>query len=184
MSFFKTRKGAATVFAAAIVLSVILGSGRSLNALRKNTEAAFYNGVDNDGFSIQELLANRCTQALNMTTVAKRYINPTDSVITNVSKAVSALQQENSIHKKYTYDRDLDEYMTALYTELGNIDGMTESDEKYRQKLYINFTSQGQEMSHNQYNQIVDEFNNNVLSRFPANILCKVTFCGAPEAFR
>lgn len=184
MDFLKTRKGALSVLVAAIILSVLFGSGRSLGTLRKNTEAAFYNGVDNDGFSIQELIENRCTQALNMTTIAKRYINQTDSVITNVSKAVSALQQESSIHKKYTHDRALDEYMTALYTELGNIDGLTESDAKYRQKLYINFTSQGQEISHNQYNQIVDEFNNNVLSRFPANILCKVTFCGTPEAFR
>lgn len=184
MNFLKTRKGAATVLAAAIVLSVLFGSGRSLGALRKNTEAAFYNGVDNDGFSIQELLEDRCTQALNMTTVAKRYINQTDSVITNVSKAISALQQENSISKKYTADRALDGYMTALYTELGNIGGMTEADEKYRQKLYTNFTSQGQEISHNRYNQTVDKFNNETLSKFPENILCKITFCGKPEAFR
>ena len=71
MKFFKSHTGAMVVMTVVIILSVLLGSHRSLTAERKQVEALFTQG-DGSGYSIATDLADRRDIGANLLTVAGR----------------------------------------------------------------------------------------------------------------
>ena len=63
--------------------------------------------------------------------------------------------------------------MTSLYRSLEDI-GLSEKDEAYRQRLYADFSSRGDTISHDPYNGYA-QYYNETLSRFPASLIVAVT---------
>ena len=52
--------------------------------------------------------------------------------------------------------------------------GLSEKDEAYRQRLYADFNSRGDTISHDPYNGYAQSFNR-TLTGFPANLIAAVT---------
>ena len=63
--------------------------------------------------------------------------------------------------------------MEALYRELGE-KSLSDKDESYRQRLYTEFNSRGDTISHDPYYSYAADYNR-ILQKFPANLIAALT---------
>ena len=63
--------------------------------------------------------------------------------------------------------------MEALYRELGE-KNLSDKDESYRQRLYTEFNSRGDTISHDPYYSYAADYNR-ILQKFPANLIAALT---------
>lgn len=152
-----------------------LGGYRSLSGLYNDVEKIFFTGEDGDGICIENDLSERAACAVNLVTVAKKYVGESAEVkeLSDASSALSAAAGSNDIAKCLTADSKLETAMTALYRSLEDA-GLSEKDEAYRQRLYADFNSRGDTISHDPYNGYAQDYNE-TLSRFPASLIAAVT---------
>ena len=102
-------------------------------------------------------------------------------LITDVRKNREALGAAKTPSKKHQEAQKLLNSVTVLYIYLGDLP-LNEKDRKFRNSLYANINSHNIIISRSTYNQHAREFNN-ILSRFPANILSAVAFVSPLELY-
>lgn len=165
-----------------LVLMVVLiaagtwiGGYKGLSGLYSDVEEVFFTGEDRDGICIANDLAERATAAVNLFTIASNYAGVQDETqaVSAASADLSAAIQREDIAALSEKNQKLDTAMTALYNALGE-ESLSEQNEKYRQKLYADFNSRNDTISHDPYNQYAQEYNQ-ALSGFPAGLLAAVT---------
>ena len=171
------------IMAVLIVGGFWLGGYRSLSGLYNDVEKVFFTGEDGDGICIENDLSERAACAVNMVTVARKYMGESTEVkaLSDASSALSAAAVSNDIAKCLTADGELETAMTALYRSLEDV-GLSEKDEAYRQRLYADFSSRGDTISHDPYNGYAQDYNE-TLSRFPASLIAAVTPAKAAVIF-
>ncbi|MGN0735692.1 MAG: LemA family protein [Anaerovoracaceae bacterium] len=152
-----------------------LGGYRSLSGLYNDVEKVFFTGEDGDGICIENDLSERAACAVNLVSVARKYVGESTEVkeLSDASAAMSAASGGNDISERLSADKRLEAAMTALYRSLEDI-GLSEKDEAYRQRLYADFSSRGDTISHDPYNGYAQDYNE-TLSRFPASLIAAVT---------
>lgn len=152
-----------------------LGGYRSLSGLYNDVEKVFFTGEDGDGICIANDLSDRADFALNLASVARKYVGDDAevSVLSDASAALSAAVKTSDINAALSADSSLEIAMAALYRNLENAD-LSEKDEAYRQRLYTDFSSRGDTISHDPYNSHAQSFNE-TLSKFPARLIAAVT---------
>lgn len=157
-----------------------LGGYRSLSSLYGDAERVFFTGEDGDGICIENDLSERASAAVNMVTIARKYAGESQEVQTLASAAADLNAVLNSsgtssrdISARLSANSALDTAMTGLYRSLEN-SGLSEQDEAYRQRLYADFNSRGDTISHDPYNGYAQAYNQ-VLDGFPANLIAAVT---------
>ena len=152
-----------------------LGGYRSLSGLYNDVEKIFFTGEDGDGICIENDLSERAACAVNLVTGAKKYVGESAEVkeLSDASAAMSTAAGGNNISERLSADKRLETAMTALYRSLEDI-GLSEKDEAYRQRLYADFSSRGDTISHDPYNGYAQDYNE-TLSRFPASLISAVT---------
>ncbi|MEA4920527.1 MAG: LemA family protein [Clostridiaceae bacterium] len=182
MSAFSNRRTAASIMAAMIALSILLGAYRSGARLYSQVENAFYNGAKDNGIGIASDLTQRSESSVNLVTVAKRYLESDNSLLSNVQSAVSGLNSADSLYEKYQANKDLDAAMSALYDGMSGL-RLSEKDESYRKSLYADFTSASMTMSHDSYNETAIEYNREI-SSFPGSIFFTLYGFGKAPVFR
>lgn len=163
---------AAIIMIAVIILSALFGCRRSLLKEQKTVENYFFNGIDGDGYSIQNDLETICATSVNMKTIASRYIEVTDPLITEMTNARQALTDAHTVSEKYTAAMNLYDAVTTLYNSL-DPNMMNSTDKGFRASLYDDITSAMQRISHNGYNDAAREFNS-ILESFPAKYIAKL----------
>ncbi|MBE6037022.1 MAG: hypothetical protein E7223_05365 [Clostridiales bacterium] len=156
MTFLKSRKGACLVMILLVVLALFLGTVRSLGSRLDKVEAAFLNGVENDGFSIQNDLESRCEFAYNLTVVAGRYLSPADSK--DLLDAREALEAARTVGEKYEANQTLEEAFWALDSKLQST-RLSDTDSRLVNALRADFRSAGDTISHDGYNELALEYN-------------------------
>ena len=156
MTFLKSRKGACILMVLLVVIALLIGTPRSLNAKLKTVEAAFANGVENDGFSIQNDLLSRAEFAYNLTVVAGRYLSPADDDA--LLKARDALTDARTIGEKYEANRSLEEAFWALDSKLQSAK-LSDTDSRLVNALRADFRSAGDTISHDGYNDLALQYN-------------------------
>ena len=171
------NKGLAIIIMAALIIGGFwLGGYKSLSGLYQNVEDVFFTGEDGDGICIANDLAERETAAGNLITIARKYMGESD-VILQVSNAAARLAasagSDNDIEGCLTANQALDTAMESLYRGLGELN-LSEKDEAYRQRLYADFNSRGDTISHDPYNQYAQAYNQ-TLDGFPASLLAAIT---------
>ncbi len=181
MEFFKKRSNAWLITLIAIILASIIGSGSSLNKLRIEAEDVFYIGEDKDGTGIQHDLEMIMSDCANLTVVAGRYMDKEHSLIKPVRRNREALGAAKTPGKKYKEAQNLLHSITELYIYMGDLP-LSEKDRNFRNSLYANINSHNIIISRSTYNQHAREFNN-VLNRFPANILTAIAFVSPLELY-
>lgn len=166
-----------------IALSVLFGAHRSLTAAKADVEAAFYQGTDGSGYSIQTDLNDCMAITQNLWVVAERYLEKGDPAIEELDSAVQSLDRADSPGQKYEDSRSL---LKGAETVMARLDGLrlSEKDASYIQGFRADLNAKKDTMSRNGYNALVDDFNKKVLGMFPANLLKKVVFVSPAEAFR
>ncbi|HOJ10190.1 MAG TPA: LemA family protein [Clostridiales bacterium] len=181
MEFLKKRTNAWLITLIIIILATVISSGSSLNKLRLEAENVFYIGEDMDGIGIQHDLEMIMSDCSNLTVVAGRYMDKEHELIKAVLKARDTLGAAKTPGKKYREAQNLLQSAVELYTYIGDLP-LSQKDQDFRRSLYTNMKSHNIIISRSTYNQHAREFNN-ILSRFPANILSAVSFISPLELY-
>ena len=107
--------------------------------------------------------------------MAKKYVGESAEVkeLSEASSALSAASGSKDIALRLSADNRLEAAMTALYRSLED-SSLSEKDDAYRQRLYADFSSRADTISHDPYNGYAQDYNE-TLSRFPASLIAAVT---------
>ena len=167
----KQVKIAFAVVIAAVVLAVPVGVTVTMNRMYNQVSAVFQSGAEGDNLSIQNDLSARAAAAVNLTAVAKRYLDGDDEAILSVIQAAKALEEAEGPSAKFAANEELDEAFTKLYEALEWL-ALTEKDSQYREALQAEMKSRSVTISNDPYNQRAEEYNQR-LDGFPANLLGK-----------
>lgn len=171
----KNRNVAIVITVVVILLSILGGSHRSLLAAAHSAERYFDD--------IQRDLDTRIGLASNLQVVAERYLLPNDDALEELDTAIDTLRNAQTANEKAKANQNLtaatERMDLALQHEL-----LSATDERYRQQLRTDLASYNQIISHSRYNEKVDNYNTNVLGKFPANVLAKLTGVPPLESFR
>lgn len=174
MKLLESKGLAILIMAALIIGGFWLGGYKSLSSLYHEVESVFFTGEDGDGICIANDLTERETAAANLLTIARKYMGDCD-VIRQLSEAAAALGAagEGDIETRLTANQALDTAMEEMYRGLGELN-LSEKDEAYRQRLYADFNSRGDTISHDPYNRYAQAYNE-TLDGFPASLLAAIT---------
>lgn len=165
-----------------MLFSALTGTHRGLSKLQGKAEAVFRLGEAGDGIGIQSDLNERLDLAYNLVTVGRKYLSAEDPLLTQVLGAREQLEQAQSPKAKYEANGALSLAVTDLYKELKGR-SLSAVDAPYPDKLYAEFNSRNDTISHDPYNQYASEFNE-TLKAFPASVLSKLVFIGPLELFQ
>ena len=164
-----------------ILVGTLVGSHNSLMHLRGEAADIFTMGARGDGIGIQGDLREREGAAYNMVVIARKYMPEDNALIENVLNARKSLESASTVKEKAAADKALATAVKDLYDVLEGM-ALSEQDDRYPQRLYTDFRSRGETMSHDPYNQAAATFNR-VLSAFPAGILGGLTGVRPLELF-
>lgn len=175
MKLFENKGISIVLMAALILAGTWLGGWRSLGSLYSKVEDVFFVGEDRDGICIENDLSERAAAAGNMVTIARKYLgdSPEVQALSEAASALTATGRNRDISARLSANQTLDTAMSALYQRL-ETETLSDQDEKYRQRLYADFNSRNDTISHDPYNQYAQEYNQ-VLSGFPAGLLASLT---------
>ena len=181
-NFLENRSLAIVLTVMAILLSLVIGSHRSVAAQGRVVVEKFSTGIQYSGYSINSDLEDRMDYAQQLAKIAQRY-DLSDQAKAG-SDAVSTLYTAGHGHACYVANRELTdavELLNGVLTEAG----LSTQDEQYRLEAYRNFVSCNDTISREAalYNRLVYTFNEEILDAFPTGTLAKLTGVDELEAF-
>ncbi len=166
-----------------IIFSVFFGSHRTLSTMRKESEAIFYSGEDNDGYGIQNDLDRVIDASSRLISIATIYVRDDDKeLLDKVNATQLELVYADNIHDKYITYQTLDSLIDQLYYALDKYPLNSAHDQAII-TLYYDISEAKDKIGHNAYNSYAETFNQK-LDNFPANILSKMTFIKKLDTFR
>ena len=172
MKFLKSYTGGLVVLAVVIVLSVLLGSHRSLVGERAKVEAQFA-PIAGDLQDCLDITAN-------VLSVAERYLE--ESRLTALEESRNMLSDWHGVSSGYTAYTRLQEEAAALLDELEGC-GLTDRDAEYVRGFRADLAAEADTIARDGYNAAAEDFNREVLGGFPANLLGRLTFVAPAELF-
>lgn len=162
------------VCAIMIFTAICIGGYRCVASERSSVLVYFESG---DGtqqdLGIRYLLNKRIGEAYNMLSVASRYIGTSESAYTDVSNAITALENEENPNKAYSCNNTLTSSCDALAAKLSGY-ALSEKDAQYLSEIKTNMTSYNMQTEHCAYNEKAAEFNEQVLDRFPTGMIARL----------
>jgi hypothetical protein len=174
MKYLKNRKIAVRITSFIVLLSILLGAHLSLTKLRDEALQIFYSGEKMNGKGIQSDLEYIADQCYNLTVVAGRYMNKEDVIILEIIQNRDLLGNADTPGDKYQAKEKLIKSTMILYENLKSLN-LNERDEYYNDSFPVNVESRQLIISHSSYNKNALTFNN-ILKKFPANILRWIIF--------
>ena len=172
MKFLKSYTGGMVILAVVIVLSVLLGSHRSLVSERTKVEAQFA-PIAGDLQDCLDITAN-------VLTVGERYLTESDlSPLTDSREELGQRQGIVDIYADYTR---LQTEAAAVLDRLEDCD-LSDKDRQYVQGFRTDLASEADTISRDSYNDAAEQFNRKVLGAFPASILSRLTFVAPAQLF-
>lgn len=177
----KNPKVAAAILSVVILISIGIGSSRSLGAIADKATDVFNNGVSGDGFSIANDLNSRIYASVNLVTVAQKYLGETDPAIQKLLSAKTDLADAKTPSEKFDANLRLTEAAANLNEQLLSAP-LSDKDISYRKGLMAELESYNIRMTRNEYNRLAEEYNA-LLGHFPANVLSMVLGIRPLEVF-
>lgn len=186
MKLLKNSRFAAVICLAVIVLSVVFGSGRSLQKACDRVEQYFYTGVESNGYlhkSVASQLKMRMNNANGVLSLTEDYAQTETENARQIRQDLySALEYQSSPSYLFTLNSQLTEAMQRLDKAMAGAD-MPQSDQKAYEKYYSDFNAAMGVIEDSGYNDAVRDFKTQVLQRFPTNIIYKSSGVQAPGLF-
>lgn len=173
MDLLKSRKTAWAVLVVVVVLSVLLGSVRSVSSLRQKADQAFTQGTRGDGLGISHYLESRVSLSGNLITVAVRYLDGNDARVTALRQAADNLAQAQTPSAKYQANQTLQPAFQSVYDALEGL-YLSQKDEDYRVRLLADFKSRDDSIRYDGYNKLAQNYNDQVLRASPGGALASV----------
>lgn len=176
MNALKKRGVAIVITAVVIVAAVFGGSHRSLAACRSKADALYETGTGADGSIAQDRLTQMDICA-NTASLAEQY--GSGEAAARLRQAVQRARETNG-REGYDEARALaDELLGAL----GAMSSLTQQDAGYVRTFLSQLDSYDAVIARNGYNAAARAFNEEVLGRFPANVLGPLTGVRPLEVF-
>ena len=173
MKFLKTHTGAMVVLAVVIVLSVLLGSHRSLVQAREKVEAQFA-PIAGDLQDCLDITAN-------LLTVAGRYLD--EGELGELTDSRAALAESGGITEAHAaYERLVGDAET-VFLKLEDC-ALSGRDADYVKGFRTDLAAEQDTIARDGYNAAADRYNERVLGGFPARVLGTLTFVRPAETFR
>lgn len=178
-NILKNKTVAVAVCAVLIFLGIFMGLRRPIGNMKEDALVHFYG--DEETIGIMQDLETKTETAYSLMSVAKKYISENDQLITDLTKACEEVKESDSPEEACKANAKMDECYGALK---GRLDGMnlSEKDANYNYSLLSQYNSSDMIISHSEYNVLAGEVND-ILSRFPTNILSKIAFVGKMELY-
>ena len=174
MKFFRSYTGGLVVLAAVIVLSVLLGSHRSLVQAREKVETERFASIAEDLQDCLDITAN-------LLTVAGRYLEGGD--LRPLADARTALAESGGISEAYDAYTSLTAEAEALLLAL-EAAPLSQRDGEYVQGFRADLAAEMDTIARDGYNAAAEDFNQRVLGAFPANVLGRLTFVSPAVLFQ
>lgn len=153
-----------------LLAGVLLGGYKGLSAQYRDVSDIFFTGEAGDGVCAANDMAERASNLTNMQTIGAKYLQPGDRCLQEAVSAVSTYNSaEGDIPAMFQANRIMDTAMENLYRELEDA-GLSEKDESYRQRLYADFNSRNDTISHDVYFSYAQTYNQ-ILTQFPASLI-------------
>ena len=171
----KNRNVAIVITVIVIVLTILGGSHRSLLAAAYSAERHFDD--------IQRDLDTRIGLASNLQVVAERYLYIGEDALVELDTATTNLRDAQTANEKAIANQQLTAATERMDIVLQN-EKLSVTDERYRIQIRTDLASYNQIIGHSKYNEKVDQYNAEVLGKFPANILAQLTGVPKLESFR
>ena len=171
----KNRNVAIVITVIVIVLSILGGSHRSLLAAAYSAERHFDD--------IQRDLDTRIGLASNLQVVAERYLYIGEDALVELDTAITNLRDAQTANEKVIANQQMTAATERMDIVLQN-ENLSVPDERYRIQIRTDLASYNQIIGHSKYNEKVDQYNAEVLGKFPANILAQLTGVPKLESFR
>ena len=172
MKFFKSYTGAMVVLAVVVLLSVLLGSHRSLTAERSKVEEQFA--------PIAGDLEDCLGITANLLSVAGRYLP--EEELAGLEESRTALAAWERGAGGYEAYRELLTRAEEVFLRLEDC-ALSEKDKDYVKGFRTDLAAEADTIARDGYNAAAEDFNNRVLGAFPANILGRLTFVEPAETF-
>jgi hypothetical protein len=182
MNMLKKRSTAVGVLVAVFLLGTLFGTHRSLSSIRKDTQEAFYVGVDDSGYGIQTNLKLRVEYARNLCKIASRYDAAEETQA--VEDACTDLESAQTADEKYAANNALTGAVTDLSDTLA-AQSLSDEDESYRKSLTADLSSYEMRIDKlaTAYNTEVRTFNDDILGSIPGGVIGKLTGVRELEAY-
>ena len=134
---------------------------------------------------IQRDLDTRIGLASNLHVVADRYLSPDDPDLLVLESAIDELRNAQTANEKAKANQNLTAATEHMHLKLqGLYLGLSVTDDRYCTQIRTDLASYNQIIGHSKYNEKVDQYNAEVLGKFPANILAQLTGVPKLESFR
>ena len=169
------KKGVCLILMVVLIAAgFLIGGYKGLAGQYQKAADVFFLGEDRDGICIANDMAERATALTNLQTIAAKYLAADSSVLKAAKDAVNAYTQaEGDIRAMFAANTSMDSAMADLYRELDG-KALADKDESYRQRLYADFNSRNDTISHDPYYTYASDYNK-ILSHFPANLIAAAT---------
>lgn len=175
----KEYKRAAAVLAAVVVLGTVFGSHRSLAAERGKVEALAT--TEANGGCVTSDLLSAADIAANLVTMGEKY-HLNAETLSPLRQATLDLRQTDDLAEGQEAFEVLVGKVYAAVEALRQME-LTDKDAAYVEGFWTDFTAAAHRMSYDDYNAHAVAFNENILGRFPANALGKLTGVKALPVF-
>ena len=172
MRFFKSYTGGVVVLTVVVILSVLLGSHRSLTVERGKVEEQFA-PIAGDLQDCLDITAN-------LITVGRRYL--AEDELTALEESRNALSDWQGISNGYAAYVRLQGEAAEVLRQLEDCP-LTDKDRQYVQGFRTELASEADTIARDSYNTAAELFNRTILGVFPANLLSKLTSVAPAELF-
>lgn len=162
MRFSENRSVAYVVLAAAIVLALLFGGGGALIDKRVGVDRIYHASSESISAELLEMRDNAAT----LLSIANKYNDASASLL---DSAIDALDSAEDVSAQFAASLQLDSAVEQAYSNLSALDltAMDAEDVRYK---YKNFTSAQLRISHDPYNELAADFNDQ-LNAFPTNLI-------------
>lgn len=183
MKIFKNKLFAIIVMFVMIFCAIGFGSYRNLSELSNETTSTFYNGVNNDGKSIQSNLDQRISTANILVNMAKKYFPSNDETIIKVSDAIGELSNATTPATKCSANKKLTQETDDLIYKLNSESKLSSADSKNLTKFSEQMSVYNDLINKDGYNTVAQNYNNTI-DAFPTNLICMVLGVESAQLFR
>ena len=157
-----------------VVCGFLLGGYKGLAGAYQKASDVFFLGEDGDGVCVAKDMAERAGARTKLKTVAQKNIAAEDAAARGAADAVNQYNPAaGDVYALFAANTSMETAMEALYRELGE-KNLSDKDESYRQRLYTEFNSRGDTISHDPYYSYAADYNR-ILQKFPANLIAALT---------
>ena len=181
-AMLKKRAVAVVLMVLMILAAVYLGTFKSLKKLEHNLETDFLQGVDRDGFSIQNDLDIIVAQCYDLLTVSKNYVSTDNEDYRALENARTQLQTAVTVAEKSQANDLVYSAFGTLYFKVKDDPAITDTHKRLIAQYYTEVQSRRDTIRGDGYNESARRFND-ILSQFPVNLIYPLTGISKASTF-